>query len=486
MDGVFGMLGFGSEADIPGDSLREVDQDILGQLSREPGPHTPTRFDLPPSSPPPETPAHHEGRTADVDRDSQLETPSEKARKKALAKPTPAKDSPLVRAFELARTRSKAGPRSSASRALSSPVAAPRLEGESQPEDSRGENHGRGAGAGSNKVHTRSQSVANSVRPRRVTRSFRSPASRAYSSPRRSKDAESECVGSSDVEEQEMEMEARRARASRASPMRSGKGKEPAQILGTPPRKRGYVEVFGKDDFHMHGNVAETPSREERLPSSVSPSPTRFRARSPSPLPLVEDTQTQEEPETPWESIRPSQSVSQVLERRVIEEAMAEAERGRLLREEQEAERQRAKEREEEEARMKEVEAQEEERQREEEMTAAKNATAVKNINPDQTVRAPVLEGLPARQLAIPPNVSTPKSRRIVDKEIYIVTPTKIVKRTPIRAHRDRVAAMTPSSPLQEEEGDDDEYTYVDETFNPTESQRMFLDRIMNASSEAE
>lgn len=489
MDGVFGMLGFGSEGDASGDSLREVDQDILVRSTRETEPYTPTKFDLPPSSPPPETPAHHEARA--TNRESQLETPSETARKKAPAKATPAKDSPLIHAFELARARSKVGPGSSASRVFSSPVAASRLGNESQleAEGSRGENDGRGMDAGMSKAHARSQSVAGRsvsvsgpVRPRRATRSLKSPASRSsrpYSSPRRSKDAESDCVGSSDVEEQEMEMEAHLARLSKASPVKSGKSKEPA-VLGTPSRKRHFVEVYGANEFPVHGTSPTTPSREERLPSSVSPSPIRIRERSPSPL--IEDTQTQEESETPWETLRPSQSVSQVLERRVIEEALAEAERGRILREEQEAERQRAKERADEEARAREVEAREAERKKEEANTAAKNT------KPDQpVVCAPVLEGLPARQVVIPPNVSTPKSRRIIDKEIYIVTPTKVVKRTPVKVHRDRVIAMTPSSPLQEEEeGDDEEYTYVDETFNPTESQRIFLDRIMDASSEAE
>ncbi|KAF8603501.1 hypothetical protein BDV93DRAFT_508432 [Ceratobasidium sp. AG-I] len=458
MDGVFGMLGFGSEADTNGDSLREVDRNILVQSGRETRPHTPPKFDLPPSSPPPETPAHHEGKA--TNHESQLETPSRTAMKKAPAKATPAKDSPLVRAFELARTRSKAESGSSASRALSSPIAAPRLGGESQleVENYQGEKHVRGA---MGKAHTRSQSVAGRagsasgpVRPRRVTRSFKSPTSRpgrAYSSPRRSKDAESDFVGSSDVEEQEMEMETRRARL-RASPVRSVKGKEPA-VLDTPQRKRGYIQIYGTNDFPMNGKSPTTPSREEHLPSSVSPSPIRLHARSPSPL--VEDTQTQEESETPWETLRPSQSVSQVLERRVIEEALAEAERGRLLRQEQESERQRAKERAEEEVRAKEAEAREAERRKEQAKVAVKGP----NQEP-QAVRAPVLEGLPVRQVAVPPNVSTPKSRRIADKEIYIVTPTKVVKRTPVKLHRDRVISMTPSSPLLEgEEGDDEEYT---------------------------
>ncbi|KAG9087656.1 hypothetical protein FRC06_002438, partial [Ceratobasidium sp. 370] len=170
-----------------------------------------------------------------------------------------------------------------------------------------------------------------------------------------------------------------------------------------------------------------------------------------------------------------------VLERRILEEAMAEAERGRVLRAEQEAQRERERV---EEIRSKEREAKAVKSKQEADRVAEEAQTKSEADNPDKAALGLPLQGMPRRVVA-PATVSTPKSRRVVREEIYIVTPTKIVKRTPVKPHRDRAATMTPSSPLQENEGDE-EYTYVDETFNPTESQMSFLNRIMNASSEVE
>ncbi|KAG9076638.1 hypothetical protein FS749_011551 [Ceratobasidium sp. UAMH 11750] len=357
-----------------------------------------------------------------------------------------------------------------------------------------------------NKTHNRSQSVGvhagpGPTRPKRTTRALRptAPSQRTPLSTR-PKDMDVDYVGSSDAEEEAMELEARAPLLDVAtSPVRGPTGRPIISTMKTPTR--GKEKGKGKEN----ANLPSTPPHEERLPSSVSPSPITTRVTpipapdpspnrhsSPSPL-AVEDTQTQDETETPWETLRPSQSVSQVLERRILEEAMAEAERGRVMRAEQEAQRERERV---EEVRRTEIERVEEIQRKEREMKevemkakqeaerVAKGAQMKSEADsPDKAARELPLQGM-SRQVVVPATVSTPKSRRVLGKEIYIVTPTKIVKRTPVKPHRDRAATMTPSSPLQEDE--DEQYTYVDETFHPTESQMSFLNRIMNASSEVE
>ncbi|QRV72382.1 hypothetical protein RhiJN_00396 [Ceratobasidium sp. AG-Ba] len=471
MIGVFGMLGFGSEADSLG-SAKPADLEQSGL--RTPAVHT-----LPPSSPPPETPPHHQARIAQ--RESQFGTPGSMAKYKG---------SPLVLAFERARARSKSV---TPVRLRAGPVPNPETQTQDETviEDSQPKSHRRvsSVSKGKNKAYPRSQSVGvhsgiGSARPKRTPRTLRPIApSQRSPLPIREKDADQEVVDSSDVDEQAMEIEARAPLLDIAtSPVRGASRKS----IVTPSKTPGRVKGKEKEN----ARVPSTPIREERLPSSVSPSPIRVRqesvppTRHSSPSPLGdENTQTQDETETPWETLRPSQSVSQVLERRVFEEALAEveAQRERVLeaeREQAEAER-KAKERAEavrkRQAEKEAREAEEEARKVEEERI--KKAAKAPSVPPSQGV---------SRSAAVLRTVSTPQSRRTMEKEIYIVTPTKIVKRTPVKTLRHRTASMTPSSPGQEDEGEDgEEYTYIDETFNPTESQMSFLNRIMN-SSEAE
>ncbi|KAG8747063.1 hypothetical protein FRC10_002479 [Ceratobasidium sp. 414] len=490
MNGVFGMLGFGSEADTRSNSFREA----ADSSQERAGIHTPVTHNLPPSSPPPETPPHHATRMAE--RESQFGTPGPMEKHKG---------SPLVLAFERARNRAKTttpakvrpGP---ASRAAPSSPSAPRnldsqvqiLDSQTQEsivEDSQPRPKRRVTSASKNKAHNRSQSVGvlpggpGPTRPKRTPRALRptTPSQRTPLS-NHEKGMEVDYVCSSDAEEEAMELEARAPLLDVAtSPVRGPTGRPIISNLKTPSRAKGK----GKEN----ANIPITPSREERLPSSASPSPITIRVApvpsrysSPSPL-TMEDTQTQDETETPWETLRPSQSVSQVLERRILEEAMEEAERGRVLRIEQEAQRERERV---EEVRRKEREAKEADMKAkaEAERVAEEAQTKSETDSPDKAALKLPSQGM-SRQAVVPAMVSTPKSRRVMGREIYVVTPTKIVKRTPVKPHRDRAATMTPSSPLREDEGDE-EYTYVDETFNPTASQMSFLNRIMNASSEAE
>ncbi|KAG8737282.1 hypothetical protein FRC12_017209 [Ceratobasidium sp. 428] len=203
MNGVFGMLGFGSEAD--NDSSQE----------RPNNAHAPAIRNLPPSSPPPETPPHHAARVAE--RESQFGDPGSMARHHG---------SPLLLAFERARDRAKTatpvkvrpGPTSLA--VPSSPIVPRHMDSQTQDLDSQESQAGpqrsrRIASASKAKAHNRSQSVgvqggSASARPKRTTRALRptAPSQRSRLSTH-AKDSQADFVGSSDAEEEAMELEAR-------------------------------------------------------------------------------------------------------------------------------------------------------------------------------------------------------------------------------------------------------------------------------------
>ncbi|KAG8684291.1 hypothetical protein FRC08_013774 [Ceratobasidium sp. 394] len=225
-------------------------------------------------------------------------------------------------------------------------------------------------------------------------------------------------VGSSDAEEEAMELEARAPLLDVAtSPIRGATDRPIISTMKTPTRAKGK----GKENTNI-----TTPSREERLPSSVSPSPITTRVApipapsprhsSPSPL-AVEDTQTQDETETPWETLRPSQSVSQVLERRILEEAMAEAERGRVMRAEQEAQRERERV---EEVQRKEREAKEVKMKAKQEAERVAKEAQTKNEadSPDKAARELPLQGM-SRQVVVPPSFDAQISTRVGQGDIH-------------------------------------------------------------------
>ncbi|KAG8680961.1 hypothetical protein FRC08_015940 [Ceratobasidium sp. 394] len=130
MHGVFGMLGFGSEADTRNSSLREA----VDSSQERAEIRTPMVHNLPPSSPPPETPPHHAARVAE--RESQFGDPGLVEKHKG---------SPLMLAFERARNRAKTvtpvkirpGP---ASRAVPSSPITLRMDPQAQNLDSQTQN----------------------------------------------------------------------------------------------------------------------------------------------------------------------------------------------------------------------------------------------------------------------------------------------------------------------------------------------------------
>ncbi|KAG8715843.1 hypothetical protein FRC11_014092, partial [Ceratobasidium sp. 423] len=348
--GVFGMLGFGSEADNHGMQTEAY----RGGAGEEIGPHIPAAFDLPPSSPPPQTPTRYESRESSPD--SYLVPPSSR---KGKAKPrigkTPTRDSPLARAFEAAKKRSKTAtpsvrrPASKISQVASSPIrpahpddmdvdSSPVPTSSKRPTPKSGKTRAE-PGAQTPSLTRRSQGAS------RATQSKGSQGSRQNRSSMRQKSVDYDIVESSDAEEMEADVPPSPAfpTSTRATAgVKSSAG--PRKPTGTITPRRNRPSIHISEEMEDEGYAPATPAREERLPSSVSPSPIRIRD-SPPPRstryssPPLENTQTQDEAETPWESLRPSQSVSQVYERQLVEEA----ERERRLRMEQNAEKQNAK-----------------------------------------------------------------------------------------------------------------------------------------------
>jgi hypothetical protein len=474
--GVFGMLGFGSEPDNRDSSQSEAYQAPLEDEDVEP--HIPITYDLPPSSPPPQTPTRDKSRTSSPD--SHI-VPTTKG--KQCIQKTPIRDSPLIRAFEAASKRSKtatpsAAQKSSASKTsqvASSPIRATSgMDLDSSPlRDSQPGGKRRVGRVNKNKARASSPSVSGrnsitSTRFRQVSKALGtldSPIlrpSRVSASAQKQQAIDNEVVESSDAEEA-MEIESRRIPT--AAPTRADglEGTGVSQAHGRSP-----VQVYGEDDYKPHEREPVTPSRAERLPSSVSPSPVRIHDSPPIQdtrdlSPPLENTQTQEESETPWETLRPSQSVSQVFERRMCEEAIVEAERGRFLRAEQD------------DAKVQGAETIEKDKEEE-----CLDRRPVRPVMVTLDPHSPTDVARNPPQMPPRPIPSTPRSRRAVSREIWVVTPTKTTQRTLSKA-RECQTVMTPSSAMEEDDSDM-EYTYVDETFNPTESQRSFLNRILQGT----
>ncbi|CAE6538132.1 unnamed protein product [Rhizoctonia solani] len=485
--GVFGMLGFGSEADNHEAQSEDANEEI--------GPHTPVTFDLPPSSPPPQTPTRY--KTRESSPDSYLVPPSSrKGKAKARAGKTPIRDSPLARAFEAAKRRSKTAtpsavrrPASKINQVASSPIRLSHAD-DMDVDSSPVQNSQRPTPkTGKTRAELSAETPSLAGRSQRASQATRFKGSQSTRQNRssmraqRQKSVDYDIVESSDAEEMEMEVDIPPSPAFPAS-TRATAGIKSSAVprkpisTTTPGRKRPSIHIL--EEMEDQEYAPATPVREERLPSSVSPSPIRIRD-SPPPRsarhssPPSENTQTQDEAETQWESLRPSQSVSQVYERQLIEEA----ERERRLRMESNAEKAKVlvgespdmpKDGEVEE--MGRVESQ----PREESLDQEPVRPVTISLNPCSPTNVP---NEPPR-LVLPHAFSTPTTQRTAEKAHYVVTPTKIVRRTPARTTPSR-KSLTPSSMMEED--DPEEYTYVEETFNPTESQRSFLNRILLGNS---
>ncbi|CAE6476723.1 unnamed protein product [Rhizoctonia solani] len=488
MRAVFGMLGFGSEAE----AQTEVYQ---GDTDEETDPHIPVTCDLPPSSPPPQTPTRYESRESSPDS-YLIPVSGQKGKAKSRIGKTPIRDSPLIRAFEAAKKRSKTATPSAIRRhtpkvnqIASSPVRPAHLDDmdiDSSPvRDSQ--NSSKGPTHKASKARAElggAQTATSSARLRRTFQATPSKdsqgtrQSRLSTRSQRQKSVDNEIVESSDAEEMEVDILSSpvlpTSTRATAGARRSTEPTKPS----TPRRNRPPIRTW--DELENREHAPSTPVREERLPSSVSPSPIRIHDSPPawhtrSSSPPSENTQTQEEAETPWESLRPSQSVSQVYERQLIEEAQRE----RRLRMEQNAEKQKGKTLVEESPDMVEDEQAKMDKgeplQRQESLDQEPVRPVMISLNPRSPTNVP---NEPPR-LALPRSLSTPKTQRAAEKAHYIVTPTKVTKRTPARTTPSR-KSMTPSSMT---EGNDEEYTYVEETFNPTDSQMSFLNRILQRNN---
>ncbi|CAE6366741.1 unnamed protein product [Rhizoctonia solani] len=496
MRGVFGMLGFGSEADHGGQSEAH-----RGAVDEEMDAHVPLLYDLPPSSPPPQTPTRRESRESSPDS-YLIPASGRKGKTNRRVGKTPTLNSPLIRAFEAAKKRSKTATpsvvrrsASKTSQVASSPILHTRLDDmdlDSSPV--------RGSPSGNKRSPLKVSKSKADIRiphtPTLTGRLQKAPLAaqskgnqnarqtRTSTSTQIRKLVDQEVVDSSDAEEMDIDIQPSPVfpTSTRATAGSRGNTKSTKPIMPTTPRRyrsltRPPEELKGQE------HTLETPAGEERLPNSVSPSPIHTH---PSPVrstrysspPILENTQTQEESETPWESLRPSQSVSQVYERQLIEEA----ERERRLRMEQNAEKQEAK--------VLVEESPDTEKDDEAERTKCAQPWEQQESQ-DQEPARPVTISLDPRSPSNVPNeppyvslphwFSTPKSRCMAEKQHYVVTPTRVTRRTPARATPSR-NSMTPSS-MMRGDGPDEEYTYVEETFNPTESQQSFLNRILLGNS---
>ncbi|KDN48014.1 hypothetical protein RSAG8_03030, partial [Rhizoctonia solani AG-8 WAC10335] len=484
--GVFGMLGFGSEADN-----QEVQ---TGDDDEEMNPHIPVTYDLPPSSPPPQTPTRHESRESSPD--SYL-VPAAKKRSKTA---TPVRRSAAKVSHTASSPIRYAHPDDMD--VDSSPVQDSRSNSK-RPTPRTGKIRAGPSGA---------QSPSLAGRPRKASRATQSKDSpytrqtRPSMRAQRQKSVDNEIVESSDAEEVEIDVQLSPTFPTSIRATAGAKNSaEPTKPIGTTTPERNRPSTRISEAFEVREHAPWTPAREERLPSSVSPSPIRIRHSPPARTrhssppsentqtqeeaetpweslrpdrtrhssPPSENTQTQEEAETPWESLRPDQSVSQVYERQLIEEA----ERASRLRMEQNAEKQKAKVLVEDSSDIPNGETEEVDRvepqQQEESLDQEPVRPVMISLDPHSPTNVP---NEPPR-LALPHSFSTPKTRRTVEKAHYIVTPTRVIRPTPARATPSR-KSMTPSSMVGEDEPDE-EYTYVEETFNPTESQRSFLNRIL-------
>ncbi|CAE6487568.1 unnamed protein product [Rhizoctonia solani] len=447
VQGVFGMLGFGSEADNqegqtverPGGDEEEVDL------------HIPVTYDLPPSSPPPQTPTPHDSRESSPDS-YLIPVGGQKSKAKHRAGKPSVRDSPLIRAFEAAKKRSKTGTpsvrrsaanvsqtASSPTRPLysdnmevdSSPVRDPRPSGK-RPTPKTGPRAALGV--------AHSPSLAG--RSRRATQPKRS---------QRQKSVDCEIVESSDAEEMEIDVPLSPTfRTSTRTTTGAKNNAEPTKLF-TPGRKRPWTQM--SEEAEDRDRPPATPVREERLPSSVSPSPIQIHysppARTHHSSPPSENTQTQEEAETPWESIRPSQSVSQVYERQLIEEA----ERRSRMERDAEHPKPKVKVLVEETPDMPNEQDGAESQQQEESPDEQPVRQVTISLNPRSPTNVP---NEPPR-LALPPSFSTPRTRRTAEKPHYIVTPSKVIRPTPARTTPSR-KSMTPSS-MAGEDDPDEEYT---------------------------
>ncbi|KAF8681115.1 hypothetical protein RHS04_03605 [Rhizoctonia solani] len=490
MRGVFGMLGFGSEADHNDDS--EVHRDSPDE---EMGTHTPIVYDLPPSSPPPQTPTRRGSRASSPDL-SLIPVSGQKGKAKSRIGKTPIRDSPLIHAFEAAKKRSKTAtpvvrrsapkasqiPSSPIGRACvedmelhSSPIRVLSSGDEQSPPKISKSNAGLrtldSAGIPQKSSQTAQQNSSRNIRP-----------IKASTSTQRRKSIEQDVVDSSDADEMDIDIRPSPALpASTRATAGARESTEPMKPIVSVISRRDRSLARITEDSKGREHTPQTPARHERLPSSVSPSLSPIHPhlspvgsnRSSSP-PIPENTQTQEECETPWESLRPSQSVSQVYERQLIEEA----ERARRLRMGQNAQKQNAKvlveespdvEQEDETGELEGTESEEQSESQDQEparpVTISLEPQSPTNV-PNELSRRP-----------LPHWFSTPKSQRIAEQQHYVVTPTKVMRRTPARPTPSR-KSMTPSSMMGEDDPNED-YTYIEETFNPTESQQSFLNRIL-------
>ncbi|KAF8759611.1 hypothetical protein RHS01_02108 [Rhizoctonia solani] len=423
MRGVFGMLGFGSEADHNDDS--EVHRDSPDE---EMGTHTPIVYDLPPSSPPPQTPTRRGSRASSPDL-SLIPVSGQKGKAKSRIGKTPIRDSPLIHAFEAAKKRSKTATpvvRRSAPKASqipSSPIGRACVEDmELDSSPIRVLSSGDEQSPPKIKiVQTAQQNSSRNIRP-----------IKASTSTQRRKSIEQDVVDSSDADEMDIDI--------RPSQLFLPQPSDSSTDHGRFERPRAYA------------SDARTPrtSSQLRLPVSIpdsSPPFTRWSNRSSSP-PIPENTQTQEECETPWESLRPSQSVSQVYERQLIEEA----ERARRLRMGQNAQKQNAKvlveespdvEQEDETGELEGTESEEQSESQDQE--PARPVTI--SLEPHSPTNVP---NEPSRR-PLPHWFSTPKSQRVAEQQHYVVTPTKVMRRTPARPTPSR-KSMTPSSMMGEDD----------------------------------
>ncbi|KAJ1308381.1 hypothetical protein OPQ81_004087 [Rhizoctonia solani] len=500
MRGVFGMLGFGSEVDNHDTQTEAHKRDVDGLNV-----HIPTTHDLPPSSPPPQSPTCYESRESSpysylIPASGQ----KDKAKPRSGKTKTSVHDSPLARAFEAAKKRSKTAtpsaarrPTSKVSQIASSPIRPTHsddMDVDSSPlRDSQPNNKRAISKAG--KINTGPSVAQTPTFTERLRRASRATQPKSSQSTRQTGSSgqtqhrtpvDREIVESSDAEEMEIDVPPSPVFPASTRATAGGKSSGEPTKLTTITLKRDPSPIRASREPEDWEYAPAMPVREEYLPSSVSPSPTGIHHSPPPqnsrysspPLAPSENTQTQEEPETPWESLRPSQSVSQVYERQLIEEA----ERERRLRIEQNAEKQKAKvlvedspgiPKDQQAEKVDRTESQQQQESPEHEpvrpVTISLDPCSPTNV-PDETPR-----------LALPHSFSTPQTRRTTEKVHYVVTPTKFNKRTPARATPSR-KSMTPSSMA----GDDDpeaDYTYVEETFDPTESQRSFLNRILQGDS---
>ncbi|KEP53047.1 hypothetical protein V565_036370 [Rhizoctonia solani 123E] len=482
VNGVFGMLGFGSEADSHEVQAGERQGDNEEGMDT----HIPAAYDLPPSSPPPQTPTRHDSRESSPDS-YLVPVSGQKGKAKHRVGKTPNRDSPLVRAFEAAKKRSKTATPSvrraaaNVGQTASSPIRP--IHSDDMDVDSSPFHGSRSssmrptpktgkARAGSGVP----QSPSLAGRSRRATQhkgNRNTQSIRPFMRAQRQKSVDHEIVESSDAEEMEIDVV---FSPTLPTSTRATAGAKHSVEPTTPARNRPLIRMSKELEDRDH--APSTPVREERLPSSVSPSPIRMHhsppARSRHSSPLSENTQTQEEAETPWESLRPSQSVSQVYERQLIEEA----ERESRLRMEQN---QKPKVLVEETPDISNGEEEDRDRVESQQQEESPDQEPVRPVMISLSPHSPTNVPNEPPRLALPQPFSTPRTRRTVEEAHYIVTPTKVIRRTPARASSSR-KSMTPSSMVGEDDPEE-EYTYVEETFNPTESQQSFLNRILQGNS---